>query len=285
MQICKTLTELKQAIDPFKHHYKRIGFVPTMGALHEGHISLYQRCKSECDITVASIFVNPIQFNNEEDLKKYPRTEAHDLDMLKSVGCDIVFMPPVEVMYPETSEIKIFFGNIETTLEGQYRPGHFSGVGVVVSKLFNMVRPDVAYFGQKDLQQYLIIKFMVNQLSFPVEVVCCEIKREVDGLAMSSRNVRIAPEHRVDAAKIYQSLLSAQNLIQKSSIENIKSQIAAFYAPNTFLELEYFEIVSAETLQPLQDVNSSTHIAICVACKLGAVRLVDNLIYSPYSSL
>jgi len=182
-------------------------------------------------------------------------------------------------VYPETSEIKIFFGNLETTLEGQYRPGHFSGVGVVVSKFFHMIRPDVAYFGQKDLQQYLIIKFMVHQLSFPIEVVCCEIKREADGLAMSSRNVRIAPEHRSDAAKIYQSLLFAKSLIQKTSIEDIKDQIATFYAPNTPLELEYFEIISAESLKPLYEINSSTKIAICVACKLGAVRLIDNLVF------
>ena len=280
MQICKTLSELKQAIDNLKKNRKKIGFVPTMGALHEGHLSLYHRCKAECEVTVASIFVNPIQFTNAEDLTKYPRNEAQDLQMLESVGCDLVFMPSVTEMYATPSEIKISFGALETKLEGKFRPGHFSGVGVVVSKLFHLIAPGVAYFGQKDLQQYLIIKMMVEQLSFDLKVVCCDIMREPDGLAMSSRNLRIAHEHRASAANIYKSLLLAQSMLQTNSIDEIKESVNQFYSPNTPLVLEYFEIVDANSLESLVQITSNQKIAICVACQLGNVRLIDNILVS-----
>ncbi len=278
MQICKTLTELKQAIDVLKNNRKKIGFVPTMGALHQGHLSLYHRCKQECDVTVASIFVNPIQFTNAEDLTQYPRNETQDLQMLEAIGCNLVFMPSVVEMYPTPADIKIYFGTIEEKLEGKFRPGHFSGVGIVVSKLFHLIAPDVAYFGQKDLQQYLIIKMMVEQLSFAVKVVCCDIQREPDGLAMSSRNVRIAQQHRDDATSIYKSLLLAQSILLSHSIHEIKKSIEQFYYPHSALKLEYFEIVDADTLEDISNIGINQSVAICVACQLGNVRLIDNLV-------
>lgn len=278
MQICKTLTQLKDKISSIKKEGKVIGFVPTMGALHEGHLSLYQRCKTECDVVVASIFVNPIQFTNAIDLEKYPRTEAQDLALLKSVGCDVVFMPSVEEMYPETSTLVMSFGELEQVLEGKSRPGHFSGVGVVVAKLFHLVQPDRAYFGQKDLQQFLIIQRLVSQLSFPVTLICCDILRDTDGLALSSRNVRIAAPLRAQAANIYNSLQWAAHHINIKNLAEIMNGIQQFYAPHTALDLEYFEIVDAHTLQAILPAKISSNIAICVAAHLGGVRLIDNFL-------
>lgn len=278
MQICKTLTQLKDTISSIKSERKIIGFVPTMGALHEGHLSLYRRCKSECDVVVASIFVNPIQFTNAIDLEKYPRTEAQDLAMLESVGCDVVFMPSVEEMYAEKPTLTISFGEIEQVLEGKSRPGHFSGVGVVVAKLFHLVQPDRAYFGQKDLQQFLIIQRMVSQLSFPITLICCEILRDEDGLALSSRNARIPAPLRTQAAYIYKSLQLAAQYIKLNKLSEIKQDILQFYAPNTDLKLEYFEIVDANTLQVVSAALPSSNLAICVAAYLGDIRLIDNFL-------
>lgn len=277
MQICTTLSELQKVLTLVKQKGQTVGFVPTMGALHEGHLSLYRRCQQECDVVVASIFVNPIQFTNAEDLQKYPRTEAQDLELLEGVGCDIAFLPSVTEMYPQASTLKISFGELESVLEGKYRPGHFSGVGVVVAKLFHMVQPDVAYFGQKDLQQFLIIQQMVDQLSFPVKLVCCDISRDHDGLALSSRNVRIPAELRNQAAFIYQSLQEVSKQMPLSHEQLLKC-IAPYYAPNTDLELEYFEAVDAQTLLPVHEDNLGHPIALCVAAHLGGVRLIDNKI-------
>lgn len=279
MQICTTVSELQSIIGHLKLLGKKIGLVPTMGALHLGHLSLCAQAKKECDILVASIFVNPTQFNNSEDLAKYPRTEALDLQLLETVSCDIVFIPTVAEVYPVPSTITFSFGKIEQVLEGAFRPGHFSGVATVVSKLFHMVQPHCAYFGQKDLQQYLIIEQLVNQFSFPLTLKCCAIERAESGLALSSRNARIEPSLLPHAANIYQSLVLAATLAkQEKSITEIKFEIQHFYSPYSALELEYFEIVDFKTLVSIEQIKPNQHIAICVAAYLGNVRLIDNVV-------
>jgi pantoate--beta-alanine ligase len=279
MQICRTVSELRSTIDNLKLLGKKIGFVPTMGALHQGHMSLCKEAKMECDVVVVSIFVNPTQFNNPEDLAKYPRTETTDLHHLNAVSCDIVFLPAVEEMYPFPSSIVFSFGNIEQVLEGAFRPGHFSAVATVVSKLFHLVQPHLAYFGQKDLQQYLIIEQLVNQLSFPVILKCCPIVRAESGLALSSRNARIEASLLPDGYKIYQSLVLAKSLVQQGEkTAVVKSKIRQFYNPYSALELEYFEIVERDTLQSIEEIKDNNKIAICVAAYLGNVRLIDNIL-------
>lgn len=196
MHIFNTISETQQYLKAQQRAGKTIGFVPTMGALHAGHISLIERAKTENDLAVCSIFVNPTQFNNSDDLKKYPRTLERDCEMLRPVGCDVVFAPSAEEMYPSLPQLKMDFGTLETIMEGKFRPGHFNGVGIVVSKLFNIVKPDKAYFGLKDLQQVAVIRRMVQELSFDLEIIPCPTLRETDGLAMSSRNTRLSPEAR-----------------------------------------------------------------------------------------
>ncbi|TAH26863.1 MAG: pantoate--beta-alanine ligase [Cytophagales bacterium] len=278
MQICKTLEELKSQIQFYKANRRSIGFVPTMGALHDGHLSLCKAAKNENDVLIVSIFVNPIQFTQENDLIHYPRTEENDIRLLSSIDCDLLFMPTVEVMYPIKQDIIVGFGILEQQLEGKYRPGHFNGVGIVVSKLFHLVQPDKAYFGQKDLQQFLIIRKLVEQLNFPVQLVCCPIARDLDGLALSSRNARIKEEHRAEASLIYQSLLYAAELIKGNSLTEIKKAVMKYFAPTTSLQLEYFEIVDSRTLLPVSELSLPNELAICVACTLGQVRLIDNML-------
>ena len=278
MKVLKSIKETREYCFTKQKEGLSIGLVPTMGALHEGHLSLIEYSKKDKNITIASIFVNPIQFNNVNDLSKYPRTIEKDLELLKKSGCDAVFTPNENEMYHTKPLISFDFGNLESVMEGTFRPGHFSGVGVVVAKLFNIIRPNHAYFGQKDLQQFLVIQQMVNDLSFPVLLHCCPIIREPDGLAMSSRNVRLTPQNRPLAAKIYESLQIAEGMIQKEGIEKTKESVINFLSQYKELKLEYFEVSDSQTLEPLIDVFYKKKIALCTCVFIDNVRLIDNLI-------
>lgn len=260
------------------HHLpgKMAGFVPTMGALHQGHIALVNQARAENDITGCSIFVNPIQFNNPEDLEKYPRTLEEDLRMLHGAGCDIVFTPTVPEMYPEPVSTIYNFGPLEKVMEGKYRPGHFNGVAVVVKKLFDVFMPDRAYFGEKDFQQLRIIQALVQMEEIPVEIVPCPTVREVDGLAMSSRNRRLTTEERAIAPAIYRTMLEVKDLAGKMSPTVLKQLAEKRLAESGFI-VDYVEIASANDLQPLSDWRNNEPVRIFVACFLGKVRLIDNL--------
>lgn len=276
MILCKTASELQNTIREMRQGSDTVGFVPTMGALHEGHLSLIKRSASENKITVCSIFVNPIQFNNPEDLQKYPRTPEKDMALI-AADCQILFMPSVEEMYPSKVTEIFNFGNLETVMEGACRPGHFNGVAVVVSRLFNLVKPDKAYFGAKDYQQLQIIRAMTNQLQLPIQIVSCDIVRESDGLAMSSRNMRLANTERALAPFIYQTLT---NCIQKTK-ECSPSEVIEFaiqeFSKHTEFEVEYIEIADEETLITINQFNKTIKARIFIAVWLGGVRLIDNL--------
>lgn len=279
MQVLNTKNELISLISGLKNEGKIIGFVPTMGALHEGHLSLVKESKKNSDVTVVSIFVNPTQFNDPEDLKRYPRTLDKDVELLKTVGCDIVFAPSVVEIYPEPDTRKFDFGYIESVMEGAKRPGHFNGVGQVVSRLFDIVRPDKAFFGMKDFQQIAIIRSMVKQLKYAVEIVPCPIIREESGLARSSRNTLLDEEHKKNAPHIYATLKKATSLVSEKSVEEMKKWIADEINSNPLLETEYVEIVDEETLQITKDWNEPGKKVACVAVYAGKIRLIDNIVF------
>ena len=250
-----------------------------MGALHEGHLSLVKQAKALGDLAVTSIFVNPTQFNNPEDLEKYPRNLDKDLAMLEGAGCDAVFAPSASEMYPEPASLRIDFGSLETELEGRFRPGHFAGVGLVVSKLFNIVQPDQAYFGQKDLQQYYVIEKLVKQLSFPIHLHRVPIMREDHGLAMSSRNERLSTADRQEAGLLYQALQQArESLLNQNDVEAARDLVAELINSSARLELEYFEVIDIRDFKPLSEINKKAFTALCIAAEIGQVRLIDNLL-------
>ena len=256
----------------------KIGFVPTMGALHEGHLELMRRAKQENDILVASIFVNPIQFNNKEDLKKYPRNLNRDAELLKSVGCDVLFAPDTKEMYPEGQISNSYdFGDIEHVMEGSSRPGHFNGVGVVVSRLFEICIPHNAYFGEKDFQQLAIIKKLVDIENTRVNIVPCAIVREADGLAMSSRNVRLTDHEREIAPFIYQTLKMAKSSKDTLCPKKMKAFVLENFIDKTEFNVEYFEIADDTNLQPVKQWNEEVGSLGFIAVKLGKVRLIDNI--------
>ena len=257
---------------------KTIGFVPTMGALHEGHLDLVKRSKIESDVTVVSIFVNPTQFNNPEDYAKYPITLESDLKKLEAEGTDFVFLPDSSTIYPEKPILTLNFGELEHVLEGKFRPGHFNGVGIVVTKLFHIIRPDKAYFGQKDLQQVAVIRLMVRDLSFNLELIVVPTRRETDGLAMSSRNLRLNPEERTQALILYSSLRKAKDeLITGKPWLEVRTQISQDFKEKSLAKLEYFELVHPEHFNRFETYEPDQKSSICVAAYLGSVRLIDNL--------
>lgn len=257
-----------------------LGLVPTMGALHEGHIELVKRAVQENTITVASIFVNPIQFNNSDDLTKYPRTFDEDCALLDAVGCDVVFAPSVEEMYEHAPTLRLDFGDLEHVMEGAYRPGHFNGVGVVVARLFNMVQPDQAYFGQKDLQQVAVIRRLIQDLAFPVALTMCPTVREADGLAMSSRNRRLSLQHRAMAPFMHQTLQAAQQQLRSGeTVELIKRFVREEFATHPEFLLEYFEVANATTLGLVDCLQPENETALCITAHLGGVRLIDNVVF------
>ena len=257
---------------------KTIGFVPTMGALHEGHLQLIRRAVAENDIVVVSIFVNPIQFNNPDDLAKYPRTLEADLQMLESTGCHLVFAPSAEEMYPEPDLTEFDFGQLDKVMEGKFRPGHFKGVAIVVKKLFEIVTPHKAYFGEKDFQQLAIIKRMVEILQMPVEIVPCAIVREPDGLAMSSRNARLTAVERAEAPIIFKALSGIKENHSWFIPDGVKQLVRGEIQESPFFRVEYVDIVDTETLQPFEDWNDVEHAVVCVAAFIGSVRLIDNIV-------
>lgn len=278
MKVVTTKKELISYINDFRKKGKTIGLVPTMGALHEGHLSLVRECKKNTDITVVSIFVNPTQFNDPEDLKRYPRTPEQDISLLNTVDCDLVFLPTVEEIYPEKDIRKFNFGYLENIMEGARRPGHFNGVGQVVSRLFDIVTPDKAFFGMKDFQQIAIIKNMVQQLNYKIDIVSCPIIREASGLALSSRNILLDEEHKKNAPHIYATLKKARNLVAQMSVDDLKKWITDQIDSNPYLKTEYVEIVDNTTLQIIQNWNEKNDRVVCVAVHAGKIRLIDNIV-------
>jgi pantoate--beta-alanine ligase len=276
MEIFNTKKNLRNLLDRQPNHY-RIGFVPTMGALHEGHLSLVRCCRAENDIVVVSIFVNPTQFNDKEDLANYPRTLDRDLELLRQENTDVVFCPTVEEMYPEPDTRTFDLGGLDATMEGAFRPGHFNGVVQIVTKLFDVVRPHRAYFGEKDFQQLTIIRYIVNQLHIPVQVVSCPIVREPDGLAMSSRNILLGPNERQAAPIISQVLFKAKNLKHTLSVDELKKWVVAQIDANPYLKTEYFEIVDDVKLQPVSSWEDPVSKVGCIAVRAGKIRLIDNI--------
>lgn len=279
MKLITTVSELKMAVKAFRYQDETIGLVPTMGALHRGHLSLVEQCLKDNDVCVVSVFVNPTQFNNQEDLAKYPRTLERDCEYLESVGATIVFAPSVEEVYPEPDTRQFDFGALAEVMEGRFRPGHFNGVGQVVSRLFEMVEPDKAYFGEKDFQQLAIIRLMVKQLNLPVEIVPMPIVREASGLALSSRNERLSAEEKEIAVNISKTLFESLNYIDTLSVEETIKKVVDKLNGISGLNVEYFEIVDGLTLQAVEGWNSSDYIVGCITVFCGEVRLIDNIKY------
>jgi pantoate--beta-alanine ligase len=278
MFLVKTIKDLQHKLELFRTNDESIGFVPTMGSLHAGHISLVNQALNEKQKVVVSIFVNPTQFNDPGDLERYPRNLDADLKLLENTGCHIVFAPDIKEVYPEPDTRKFSFGELETVMEGKHRPGHFNGVAQVVSKLFEMVKPDKAYFGLKDFQQLAIIKNMVEQLNIEVEIVPCPIVREESGLAMSSRNELLSADERKNAALISKTLFEAKELGSQKSVQGLAAWIEENINKNRFLSVEYVEIVDDEKLQPVKSWNEKNTKVVCVAAYCGKVRLIDNIV-------
>ena len=279
MLTVNTVKELKSAVRAAREAGKSIGFVPTMGALHEGHKSLVDRCRRENDVVVVSVFVNPTQFNNKEDLRTYPRTEEADKALLEAAGCDVVFMPTVEEVYPEPDTRVFDLGPVAEVMEGPMRPGHFNGVAQVVSKLFMMVEPDRAYFGEKDFQQIAVIREMVRQLGFKLEIVPCPIVREADGLAKSSRNVRLTPENRAIAPNIYRLLSESLDFAKSHTVEETIGFVTEGINAYDAMEVEYYQIVDGITMQPIAKWDDTNYAVGCITVYCGDVRLIDNITY------
>jgi pantoate--beta-alanine ligase len=277
INLLNTIPSTQAAIRKEIGNGKTIGFVPTMGALHEGHLVLIRRAVAENDFVVVSIFVNPIQFNNPDDLAKYPRTLETDLKMLESTGCHLVFAPSAEEMYPEPDRSEFDFGKLDKVMEGKFRPGHFNGVAIVVKKLFEIVSPHKAYFGEKDFQQLAIIKNMVSQLNLPVHIVPCPIVREPDGLAMSSRNTRLSPKERSEALIIFKALSGISENYSWFIPDGVKQLVRGEIQESPLFRVEYVDVVDTETLQPFEDWNDVEHAVVCVAAFIGSVRLIDNI--------
>ena len=254
-----------------------IGFVPTMGALHAGHRSLVERARRECATVVVSVFVNPTQFNDKTDLKNYPRTPEADLRLLEEVGADYVFMPSVEEVYPEPDTRTFDFGMIDKVMEGATRPGHFNGVAQVVSRLFDLVKPAKAYFGEKDFQQIAVIREMVRQLRIPVEIIPCPIVRGEDGLALSSRNTLRDTDHRTAAPYIYKVLKAAVEKSHQTTPDQLAAWVTAQVESNPLLKVIYFQVVDAATMQQVRTWEESPAIQGCIAVQAGDIRLIDNI--------
>ncbi len=280
MVICRTREDISAAVADVHKRNCSLGFIPTMGALHQGHLSLVSKSLHENNCTAVSVFVNPTQFNNKNDLITYPRTIDADIALLENAGVDIVFVPSVETMYPEGLENvteSYDFGSIGSVMEGAARPGHFNGVGIVVHRLFDLVCPDRAYFGMKDFQQIAIICEMVRQRNMNVAIVPCPIVREADGLALSSRNTRLNAEQRTQAVQISQTLFAAVDLVAHKSVDEVKQFVISYVNAVPLLEVEYFEIVDGKTLQSVSSWNQADWIVGCITVNVGDVRLIDNI--------
>ena len=279
MLVVETVENLHAYLAAARCEGRSIGLVPTMGALHEGHASLVKRSVEENDVTVVSVFVNPTQFNDKGDLERYPRTLDADCVLLSSLGTDCVFAPSVEEVYPEPDTRVFDFAPLDKVMEGVYRPGHFNGVAQIVSKLFMYVEPTRVYFGEKDFQQLAIIREMVCQQGFALEIVGCPIVREADGLALSSRNTLLTPEQRVTALAISKALFTSVKFADDHSLSETKQMVEQAIADTEGLELEYFEVVDGNTLQPVSTWDEADYIVGCITVYCGKVRLIDNIRY------
>jgi len=278
MLVINEISQLIDIIDGYKIQKKIIGFVPTMGALHEGHLELIKVAKKECYIVISSIYINPTQFNNTTDLAKYPRTLDSDTKLLSENGCDLVFCPNDGEMYNKNEVINIDFGAIGNVLEGKYRKGHFNGVGLIISKFFNIVRPDIAYFGQKDFQQFTVIKMLVENLKFNVKLRCIPTIRAKSGLALSSRNMRLSEAGKEKAVAFYNSLSKAKkNLLEGISVKEVIKE-AKIQFEKEEIELEYFEVVNSDTFVIINSMEVGENAAICVAGYVEGIRLIDNML-------
>lgn len=277
MKLIHTVQELRTELNAQRLAGKKIGFVPTMGALHEGHASLVKLAVAENDVVVVSDFVNPTQFNDQNDLLKYPRTLEADCELLEKVGAHYVFAPSVEEIYPEPDTRQFSYAPLDTVMEGKFRPGHFNGVCQVVSKLFMMVEPHCAYFGEKDFQQLAIIREMVKQMNFPIRIVGCPIVRESDGLALSSRNARLSDVQRVQALNISKTLFASKEYAVTHTVEETQAFVEQAIAASEGLELEYFEIVDGLTLQKIAGWDDTDYAVGCITVFCGEVRLIDNI--------
>jgi pantoate--beta-alanine ligase len=278
LKICTTIEDMRAVCRAARHGEKRLGFVPTMGALHDGHLSLVRAAKSSCDVVSVSIFVNPTQFGPNEDLAKYPRTFDRDRELLEKEGVELLFAPSVEEMYPPGAVTWVTVGELSGKLDGRSRPGHFRGVTTVVAKLFHIVEPDVAFFGQKDAAQLAIIRRMVRDLNLRVQIVGCPIVREADGLAMSSRNAYLDPQQRKQALVLNRSLMRVKQLADQGerNVTNLVREAKEEFASEAAVRLDYFEIVNPESLDPVGDVSHGALVA--VAAFVGSTRLIDNIL-------
>ena len=279
MQILTTAVELQAYTEQARQAGQRVGLVPTMGALHAGHIQLVQAARAECNEVVATIFVNPTQFNNAEDFRLYPRVPEADAALLAPAGCTALFVPSVAEMYPQPTVLRFDFGALERVMEGAHRAGHFNGVATVVSKLFHLARPHRAYFGQKDWQQVAIVRQLVADLSFDLEIVACPTIREADGLAMSSRNRRLDVAARVVAPLLHQVLVAAAAQVRQGVAPGqVQAAALAALVKEPLIMPEYMEVADAQTLQPLAGYASGRAVVLCLAAHLGGVRLIDNVV-------
>jgi len=276
LRIFNTIKSLQEYLQNLRQQGKTIGLVPTMGALHQGHLSLLQQAKAANDVAVCSIFVNPTQFNDPKDLEKYPRPIDSDTEKLQSAGCDVLFSPAVDEMYAQNEQWHLNLGELEHLLEGKFRPGHYQGVTQVVYKLFDIVKPNTAFFGQKDYQQFLVISKMVALLNLPVKLIMCHIVREADGLAMSSRNIHLSTADRRHALVLSRSLFWVKEHFDKADLATLKQQAEEMINAEEGTSLEYFEIADGQTLQPAK--QDSKQIVALVAARVGNTRLIDNVI-------
>lgn len=279
MEIIHTVSHLEALLQQLRGEGKTIGFVPTMGALHAGHLMLVKLCASENDVCVVSIFVNPTQFNNKEDLRRYPRNLEEDSQLLTQADADVLFAPSVEEIYPVPDNRLFDFGLLDKVMEGRYRPGHFNGVAQVVSKLLAYTKPNRAYFGEKDFQQLAIVRAMVKQLQLPLQIVPVPIVREQDGLAMSSRNQLLTEQQRSEAAHIYRVLNESRALVETTTPDKLTDWVIDRVNEVPVLQVEYFEIVDGESLQLVSSWDHSDSVVGCIAVFCGAVRLIDNIRY------
>ena len=277
MKIFTTRAAVSDYLDELKSAERSVGFVPTMGALHLGHLSLIKAARTKSDIVVCSIFVNPTQFNDKKDLENYPRPIEDDIRKLKRAECDVLFIPEVDEMYNSSDHWLMELGNLDKILDGKTRPGHYQGVTQIVKKLFDIIKPDYAFFGQKDYQQFMVVSYMVKKLRIRVRMIQCPIIREDDGLAMSSRNVYLAPDYRKNALALFQSLNKARDEFNEKSIRQIKRDAIAFLNASVGIEAEYFEIYNARTFEPVSSKRTENLIAL-VAARVGKIRIIDNMI-------
>ncbi len=280
MLLFKHITDLQKYTATLRTKGLSIGFAPTMGALHKGHVSLVERSKTECNVTVVSIFVNPTQFNNPADLQKYPRTPTDDIDLLYGAGTDVLFMPEVAEIYPSgmKTQPKFNFGKLDKVLEGQFRPGHFDGMSQVVRRLLDIVQPNKLFMGQKDFQQFMIVRRMLELMESDTKIEMCRIVRENDGLAMSSRNTRLSPSDRLPAPQIYEALQEALNRVGSSGPREIQQLTLSRLKTESRFNVEYVEVVDGDTLLPVVDFRDSNFVVALTAVWLGDVRLIDNII-------